>query len=75
MFDINSKIRNSRNRSRNKSQHPTILLAGFDFVTIGNEDYILLTPPDYGQGEIHRFIQLPNDPHTVSELLQMLGTS
>jgi hypothetical protein len=75
MFDINSRIGNFRSRNRNKSQHPTFLLVGFDFVTIGNEDYILLTPPDYGQGEIHRFIQLPNDPRTMSELLEMLETS
>jgi len=53
-------------------QQPALVTAGFDSVTEGNDEYIVLTRPDRAKGEVREYFQLPNDPKTVRELMVVI---
>lgn len=50
---------------------PVFFMSGFDAVSSGNDEYILLTPSDREVGEVRQFYQLPNDAGTVQEMMSM----
>lgn len=52
-----------------------VIMPGFDSVTIGNDEYLLLTPQEHETGEIREYFQLPNDPRTVREFMDVIGTA
>jgi len=49
-----------------------VFMTGFDSVTHGNDEYILLTAPSTTPGDYHRFYQLPNDTRTLKELIGVM---
>lgn len=49
-----------------------VFMTGFDSVTHGNDEYILLTSPSTTPGDYHRFYQLPNDTRTLKELIGVM---
>ncbi|MGA7828541.1 MAG: hypothetical protein WCA04_12810 [Geobacteraceae bacterium] len=51
-----------------KEMQLAVFMTGFDSVTHGNDEYILLTSPNTLPGDYHRFYQLPNDRKTLKEL-------
>jgi hypothetical protein len=75
MLDFPSIYQFLQARPGNRSQQAALIMTGFDSVTVGNDEYILLTPPDHERGEIREYFQFPNDPKTVRELMQVIGSS
>ncbi|MRR58197.1 MAG: hypothetical protein EG824_08310 [Deltaproteobacteria bacterium] len=75
MFDFPSIYQFLHSRPGNRSQQAALIMTGFDSVTVGNDEYILLTPPDHERGEIREYYQFPNDPKTVRELMDVIGSS
>jgi hypothetical protein len=71
MYDLLSLYNKLENCDRERLNQMTVFMPGFDSVADGNEEYILLTDLSGGPGEIHRFIQLPNDAATIAELNQI----
>jgi len=49
-----------------------VIMPGFDSVTVGNDEYLLLTPHEHETGQIREYFQLPNDPRTLSELMDVI---
>jgi hypothetical protein len=58
---------------RSSFPHCAVIMPGFDSVTIGNDEYLLLTPHEYETGEIREYFQLPNDQRTLRELMDVIG--
>lgn len=56
-----------------ENRQPALVMTGFDSVTVGNDEYILLTRPDRERGEIREYYQLPNDARTLNELMGVIG--
>ena len=52
-----------------------VIMPGFDSVTSGNDEYLLLTPLEHETGDFREYFQLPNDPKTVRELMDVIGPS
>jgi len=50
-----------------------VIMPGFDSVTTGNDEYLLLTPQENETGHFREYFQLPNDPRTVRELMNVIG--
>ncbi len=50
-----------------------VIMPGFDSVTTGNDEYLLLTPQENETGHFREYFQLPNDPRTVRELMDVIG--
>lgn len=50
-----------------------VIMPGFDSVTMGNDEYLLLTPQENETGDMREYFQLPNDPKTVRELMDVIG--
>jgi len=61
--------------ARNRFHKAALMISGFDSVTAGNDEYILLTPSENEPLEIREYFQLPNDPKTVRELMRVIGAS
>jgi hypothetical protein len=55
-----------------KQMQLAVFMTGFDSVTHGNDEYILLTSPNTSPGDYHRFYQLPNDTRTLKELMGVM---
>lgn len=55
-----------------KEMQLAVFMTGFDSVTHGNDEYILLTSPSTNPGDYHRFYQLPNDSRTLKELIGVM---
>jgi hypothetical protein len=47
-------------------------MPGFDSVTVGNDEYLLLTPHEHEMGQFREYFQLPNDPRTLRELMDVI---
>ena len=75
MFDFPSFYQVLHARPGDRFQLAALIMTGFDSVTAGNDEYILLTPPDHETGEIREYFQFPNDPKTVRELMEVFGSS
>lgn len=55
-----------------KQMQLAVFMTGFDSVTHGNDEYILLTSPHTAPGGYHQFYQLPNDTRTLKELMGVM---
>ena len=58
-----------------KQMQLAVFMTGFDSVTHGNDEYILLTSPNTSPGDYHRFYQLPNDSRTLNELIGVMAVA
>ncbi|MDD2321793.1 MAG: hypothetical protein PHO83_17250 [Geobacteraceae bacterium] len=72
MFDATSSYMDPLNLEGEKQIQIAVFMTGFDSVTHGNDEYILLTSPDSLPGDYHRFYQLPNDTRTLDELMGVM---
>jgi hypothetical protein len=72
MFDTTSPYMNLLIPERERQVQIAVFMTGFDSVTHGNDEYILLTSPDSIPGDYHRFYQLPNDTRTLDELIGVM---
>jgi hypothetical protein len=72
MFDTTSPYLNLVIPALEKQMQLAVFMTGFDSVTHGNDEYILLTSPTTVPGDYHRFYQLPNDPRTLKELIGVM---
>lgn len=72
MFDFTQSQRLFLPLYGSEYRQPALATTGFDWVTVGNDEYILLTSPDHAKGEIREYFQLPNDTKTVSELMGVI---
>ncbi|NMC73781.1 MAG: hypothetical protein GYA56_05390 [Geobacteraceae bacterium] len=63
--------------SREASNIPrfAVIMPGFESVAAGNDEYLLLTPQEHETGDIREYFQLPNDPRTVRELMEVIGST
>ena len=55
-----------------KQMQLAVFMTGFDSVTHGNDEYILLTAPHIAPGGYHQFYQLPNALKTLKELMGVM---
>lgn len=75
MFDTMTPYVNPVVPELEEQMQLAVFMTGFDSVTPGNDEYILLTSPDTSPGDYHRFYQLPNDRKTVCELMGVMATA
>jgi hypothetical protein len=72
MYDTTSPYLNLVIPAMEKQMQLAVFMTGFDSVTHGNDEYILLTSPNTSPGDYHRFYQLPNDTLTLKELIGVM---
>jgi len=72
MFDLPLPQRLFLSLYGSEYRQPALVTTGFDSVTVGNDEYILLTRPDRVRGEIREYFQLPNDEKTLGELMDVI---
>ncbi len=75
MFDTLSPYVNPVMPEQQDEMQLAVFMTGFDSVTSGNDEYIILTSPDTVPGDYHRFYQLPNDSRTVAELMGVMESA
>lgn len=68
MYDTTSPYLSLVIPTKVKEMQLAVFMTGFDSITHGNDEYILLTSPNTLPGDYHRFYQLPNDMKTLKEL-------
>lgn len=72
MYDTTSPYLNLVIPTMEKQMQLAVFMTGFDSVTHGNDEYILLTSSNTSPGDYHRFYQLPNDTRTLKELIGVM---
>jgi hypothetical protein len=72
MYDTTSPYLNLVIPTVEKQMQLAVFMTGFDSVTHGNDEYILLTSPTTSPGDYHQFYQLPNDTRTLKELMGVM---
>ncbi|MEA5114292.1 MAG: hypothetical protein VB050_09700 [Geobacteraceae bacterium] len=73
MFDETQSYHLPLSLERSNIPRIAVIMPGFDSVTMGNDEYLLLTPQENETGDMREYFQLPNDPRTVRELLDVIG--
>ena len=73
MFDETQPYHFPLSLERSSIPRFAVIIPGFDSVTMGNDEYLLLTPQEHETGDMREYFQLPNDPRTVRELMNIMG--
>lgn len=73
MFDETQPYHLPLSLERGNFLRIAVIMPGFDSVTLGNDEYLLLTPHEHETGDMREYFQLPNDPRTVRELMDVIG--
>ncbi len=73
MFDESQQCHAPLSLEKSNFTRLAVVMPGFDSVTMGNDEYMLLTPQENEYGFMREYFQLPNDSTTVRELMKVMG--